>query len=130
MITMRWSLTLQITGSPAVAVASPPVEVEAIDRVEAVIAPGDSDKVLEIQPGASASVRLLLITSSRYGSDLSFKVSDGATDSDPVTLDSPQVFSGSAVTLFGVAPQQLKFSNTSADQPATVAIQVARDATP
>jgi len=34
------------------------------------------------------------------------------------------------VALFGVVPRQLKFSNSSPDQPANVDILVARDATP
>jgi len=129
MITMNWTVTLQITGSPTIATASPTAIIQAVDRIEAVIAPGDADKVLEVQPGAAAEVRLILVKSTRYGSDLSFKVSDGATDSDAVTLDTPQLFSGGAVALFGLAPQQLKFTNTGAD-PATVEIHVARDAAP
>jgi hypothetical protein len=92
--------------------------------------PGDADKVLEIQPSGLAAVHLLLIKSSSYGSHLSFKASDGTTDSNAVTLDSPQLFSGGGVTLFGLAPHQLKFTNTSTDKPATVEIHVARDATP
>ena len=129
MITMNWTLTLQITGSPTIATTSPAATIQAVDRIEAVIAPSDADKVLEVQPGAAAEVRLLLVKSTRYGSDLSFKVSDGTTDSDAVTLDTPQLFSGGAVALFGLAPQQLKFTNTGAD-PATVEIHVARDAAP
>ena len=74
---------------------------------------------------------MLAIKSSSYGAHLSFKASDGTTDSTmAVTLDSPQVFSGGSMALFGVAPQQLKFTNTSTDKPANVQIIVARDATP
>ena len=129
MITMNWTVMLQITGSPTIATASPSTAIQAVDRIEAVVAPGDIDKVLEVQPGAATDVRLLLVKSTRYGTDLSFKVSDGATDSSVVTLDSPQLFSGGAVALFGLAPQQFKFTNTGAD-PATVEIHVARDAAP
>lgn len=129
MITLNWTVTLQITGSPTIATASPPTTIQAVDRIEAVIAPGDTDHVLEVQPSAAAEVRLILVKSTRYGSDLNFKVSDGATDLDAVTLDTPQLFSGAAVTLFGLAPQQLKFTNNGAD-PATVEIHVARDAAP
>jgi hypothetical protein len=129
MITMNWTVTLQISGSPTIATASPTATIQAVDRIVAVVEPGDADKVLEVQPGAATEVHLLLVKSTRYGSDLSFKVSDGATDSDVVTLDTPQLFSGGAIALFGLAPQQLKFTNTGAD-PATVEIHVAREAAP
>src|ERR1700720_3778412 len=102
MITMNWTVTLQISGSPTVATASAPTAIQAVDRIEAVIAPGDADKGLEVQPSPATEGRLLLGKSTRYGTDLSFKVSDGATDSDAVTLDTPQLFSGGAVALFGL----------------------------
>jgi hypothetical protein len=128
MISVSWSITLQVTGNQALSVTRAPLDVQAIDRIEAVIAPGDSDKPLQIQPGGLAAIRLLLVTSSSYGSHISFKVSDGASDSAAVTLDSPQLFSGGGIAIFTVAPHQLKFTNTSTDKPATVQIYVARDA--
>jgi len=106
------------------------MDVEATDRIEVLIAPGDTDKILQIQPGGLAAVQLVLIKSSSYGNHLTFKASDGTTDSAAVTLDGPQLFSGGGVALFGVAPHQLKFANSSTDKPATVEIHVARDATP
>jgi hypothetical protein len=130
MISVSWSVTLQVAGSPAVSVSRVPIDVEATDRIEVLIAPGDTDKVLEIQPGGLAAVQLLLIKSSSYGSHLTFKASDGTTDSSAVRLDSPQLFSGGGVALFGIAPHHLKFTNSSTDKPATVEIHVARDATP
>jgi len=130
MATLTWSITLQVSGSSSIALSRAPVAVEATDRIEVAIAPGDSDKVVDIQPGAVAAIHVLLITSSSFGAHLSFKVSDGTTDSPAVTLDSPQIFSGGSVALFGVAPRRLKFSNTSVDKPATVDVLVARDATP
>ena len=72
-----------------------------------------------------------MIKSNRYDAAFSFKVSDGPTNSAPVTLDGPQVFTGGSVALFGRAPRQLKFSvNASSNQTAIVEIFVARDATP
>jgi len=130
MPSMSWSVTLQISGSPALAVARAPVDVEAVDRIEAVIAPGDNNKVLDIQPGGLGAIHVLLIKSSSYGPHMSFKVSDGVADSNSVVLDSPQLFSGGGVALFNLAPRQLKLSNSSTDQSATVEILVARDATP
>jgi hypothetical protein len=130
MSSVTWSVTLQISGNPTVSVSQSPIQVQANDRIEALIAPGDTDKVLLIQPSGLAAVHLLLIKSSSYGSHLTFKAGDGTTDSKAVTLDGPQLFSGGGVALFGVAPHQLKFTNSSTDKPATVEINVARDATP
>lgn len=130
MATISLMVTLQVAGSPAISIAGLPVASEAIDKIEATIAPGDTDKVLDIQPGGLNAVQLLVVKSSSYGAHLSFKASDGATDSGKVVLDGPQLFSGGGVALLGVAPKQCKFTNTSADKPANVEIYVARDATP
>ncbi len=130
MSSMSWVVTLQISGFPAISVSRAPTEVEAVDHVEASIAPGDKAKVVEIQPGALSQVSVLLIKSSSYGPHLTFKVSDGTTDSAPIVLDGPQLFSGGGIALFGLAPHQLKFTNTSADKPAALEIHVVRDATP
>jgi len=104
--------------------------VEATDRIEVTIDPGDTDKVVDIEPGGAASIQLRLVKSTRYGTPFSFKASDGSTDSSAVTLDGPQVYIGGSVALFGLDPHQLKFTNTSPDQSAAIAIFVARDATP
>jgi len=130
MATLTWSITVSVSGSNPMAVSRAPVTVEATDRIEVEIAPSDANKIVDIQPGNTSALHLLLIKSSSYGAHLTFKVSDGATDSTAVTLDSPQVFSGGSVAVFGLAPRQLKFSNTSASTSANVEILVARDATP
>lgn len=130
MASLSWSLTVQISGGPAVILTRPATEIEATDRIEVSIQPGDTDKLVDLQPGGSSAVHLLLIKSSSYGAHLSVTVGDGTTDAAPLTLDSPQIFSGGGVALFGVAPRQMKFTNTSSDKPASVEILVARDATP
>lgn len=129
MATLSWSLTIQVSSSAPMILSRQPVEVEAIDRIEVSIQPGDSDKVIDLQPGGSSAIHLLAVKSSAYGKHLSFKVSDGTSDSSSLTLDSPQIFSGGSVALFGVAPHQMKFTNSSGT-PADVEILVARDATP
>jgi hypothetical protein len=106
------------------------MEVEATDRIEVSIQPGDTDKVIDLQPGENSAMHLLVIKSSSYGAHLSFKVGDGTTDSPSLTLDSPQIFSGGGIALFGVAPRQIKFTNTGSDKPAVVEVLAARDATP
>ncbi len=131
MATLSWSMTVQVTDSAALSISRSPIEAEGIDRIDVTIAPGDTNKLVNIQSGAANSIHLLTISSSSYGPHLSFKANDGAADSaTTVILDSPQIFSGGSVALFGLAPRQLKFSNSSTDKPANIQILVARDATP
>jgi len=131
MATLSWSMTVQIADSAAISITRTPIEAEGVDRIDVTIAPGDTNKLVNIQSGAASSIHLLTVTSSNYGAHLSFKANDGTTDSaTAVTLDSPQIFSGGSVALFGLAPRQLKFTNSSTDKPAKVQILVARDATP
>ena len=127
---LSWKTIVQIGGT-TLTTAAGPTPVEAIDTVEVLLAPGDSEKVVDLQPGGAAAIRLLVIKSSLYGEDIVYKAGDGTTDSDvELTLDGPQIFTAGSVALFGLDPRQLKFSNASADKKATVMILVARDATP
>jgi len=127
MVSMSWSATLQVSGSPAVSVIRPPITVEAVDRIEAVIAPGEQDKAVAVQPGAIAAIHVLLVKSSLYSKNLSFKANDGATDSTAIVLDSPQLFSGGGLAAIKIAPRSLKFSNSGPDV-ATVEVIVVRNA--
>lgn len=131
MAKVSWSTSIQTAGGPTVSVVQDPVDAEATDRVEISVAPGDVDKVVNLQPGPASGVLLLSIKSNNYGNgtDISYLVSDGATDSAKVTLSGPQVFSGGSVGLFTVDPKILKFSNAGASA-ADIEIFVARDATP
>ncbi|AGA89617.1 hypothetical protein Thimo_0778 [Thioflavicoccus mobilis 8321] len=130
MAEMSWTVSIQISGGPNLSASSAPQSVEATDRVAVTLAAGDSDRVIELQPGAASAIRLILIKSSRYGAEFTAKASDGVTDSEPVTLDGPQVLTAGTAALLGVAPQQLKLSNASADQDIEIEVFVARDATP
>lgn len=130
MPSMSWNVNIQVAGSAPITAPAAAQPVEATDSIQVTIDPGDSDKVVDIQPGGAAAIQLLLIKSNRYGTPFSFKASDGSTDSSAVTLDGPQVYSGGSIALFAVDPLQLKFTNTSPDQSADIAIFVARDATP
>ena len=125
-----WTLSIQATGQSPISVSQAAQAVEAVDRIVVSLAPGDTDKVVNIQPGSAAAIALLLVKSDRYGSDFSFTASDGSTDSSPVTLDAAQIYTNGSVALFGVDPQQLKLTNSSTDQTAEIEIFVARDATP
>jgi hypothetical protein len=130
MANLSWAVNVQVDGRMAISASTPAEAAEAIESLQVTIAPGDTDKVVDLMPGAGSSVELIVIKSSRYGSDLDFKASDGTTDSDPVKLSAPQVYSRGSVALFGLDPNKLKFTNASATESADVAIFVARDATP
>ncbi|MDF3308913.1 hypothetical protein P3H15_28260 [Rhodococcus sp. T2V] len=127
---ISWVVNVQVDGRVAMSVSTPAESAEAIESLEVTIAAGDTDKVVDLIPGEGTSVKVVVIKSSFYGDDVSFKASDGSTDSDPVTLSAPQVYAGGSVALFGLNPNQLKFTNASATKSADVAIFVARDATP
>jgi putative salt-induced outer membrane protein YdiY len=131
MANLSWAVTVQVDGRVAMSASTAATPVEATESLQVAIAPGDTDKVVDLMPGAGESLHVLVIKSSFYGDDeLSFKASDGATDSDPVTLSSPQAYTSGSAALFGLDPNQLKFTNTSTTETANVAIFVARDATP
>lgn len=132
MANISWGVTVQVDGRVQMSASTAAHPAEAIESLLVTIAPGDTDTVVNLMPGAGASVHVLIIKSSFYGEsgELTFKVSDGATDSDPVTLNAPQTYTSGSVALFGLDPNQLKFTNSSATESANVAIFVARDATP
>lgn len=134
------SASFQIPGGPTLS-ATASLEIEAYDRIDVTLKPGDNEKTVEIQPGAASQLRLLVIKSSLYdaGGDLTYVVSDGTNDSDPVNIDAPQIFmGGGAVGLFGVdPPKSVKFTNSltpagpsDTSKDAYIEILVGRDATP
>jgi hypothetical protein len=130
--TINAAASFAVPGGPTLVVNSV-ITAEAYDRIDIEVNPGDTDKRVEIQPGAAAQIRLLVIKSSLYGSQITYHARDGTTDSDDVTLDGPQVFIGAgAIALFAVAPKMLEFSNTNSDpaKKAQIEILVGRDATP
>jgi hypothetical protein len=103
--------------------------VDAYDKISVTVPDGTSDMAVELQPGGTGSVRLLLVKSSQYGEALKYTVNAGTTDH---VLDEPHVLIGTgAVGLFGSEPTKLVFDNAlGAGKDAQVQILVARDATP
>jgi hypothetical protein len=119
---INWTLNVQVVGGPKVA-ASDVLEVDAYDKIEAVI-PAGASATVNVQPSGGA--QFLLITASSY-ENLTYKVDASGTT---VTLDDPHVLIGSgAVSLLGSTQSQFAFSNGSAAD-VTVNILVGRDATP
>ena len=121
---ISWSFKVQVTGGPSV-VASDTLEVDAYDKIEAVI-PAAGSATINVQPGDGA--QFLLITATAY-EDLTYEV-DPSDDTTVVTLDAAHVLIGEgAVSLLGATQNQFVFSNASAAD-VTVSILVGRDAIP
>lgn len=144
MASLNLTLSAQVVGGPQVS-ASRAKQIEAYDKVDIVINPGDADVAVNIQPGAAAQVGFLLIKSSLYSQapadqKLTYVVSDGGTDfpaaGDGLELNDPHVYIGGALAVFGLAPTTLRFTSTYVADPAdptvnqaVVEILVGRDAT-
>lgn len=62
-------LNLQVVNGPKLQISRSKT-VEAYDKIEVAIDPGNTDKSVEIQPGGGSQVSLLLIQSSLYGSEI------------------------------------------------------------
>ena len=119
---INWTLNVQVVGGPKVS-ASDTLDVEAYDKIEAVIPAGGS-ATIDVQPGTGA--QFLLITAGSYA-DMTYEVDSSGTT---VTLDGPHVLIGSgAVGLLGSTQNQFEFSNAGGED-VTVDILVGRDATP
>jgi hypothetical protein len=103
--------------------------VDAYDKISITVPDGANDMEVELQPGGTGSVRLLLVKSTQYGDELKYKVNTGSTEH---VLDQPHVLIGTgAVGLFGSEPTKLVFDNAlGAGKDAQIQILVARDATP
>lgn len=126
--TLSWTINVHMSGAPAISASRAAATLEGYDHVQVVVEPDGKEKTVEVQPGPADRVSLLLISSSHYGKELSFKASDGKKDSAAVLLTEPQVLAGSAVGLLGVAPNLLKITNTIKDQPVTVEVFAFRNA--
>lgn len=125
--TVNLSLRVSVASGPSISI-SKAVTVEAYDKIDVTVAAGDSDKVVEIQPGASSQVQILLIKASEYGADLTYKVHDVAAT--PIVLDQDQLYLGQGqVGLLGAQIDKLLFTNNLANN-VTIEILVGRDATP
>ncbi|MDM0030054.1 hypothetical protein [Variovorax saccharolyticus] len=132
---VKMSVSLKVAGGPALAVNFAE-DVEAYDVIEVTVPPNTPAFVVQLQPAAAARVNLMLIQSDRYGAEITYKASDGAADSDAVTLHGPQLFGRGTLSLFGLNVLSLKFGNAHpapvGDAPALAAriqIVVGRDAT-
>ncbi len=125
------TLSIAIAGAQSVSASSPVIEAEATGQIDVDLEADGAEVTVEIQPSASSQLHVLLLSSSYYGSDLTYVFSDGTADAAAtLTLDGPQMFSAGNLGAIGVNPTQIKLTMASSGEDATVSIFVARDATP
>ena len=125
------TLSIAIAGAQSVSASSTVIEAEATGQINVDLEADGAEVTVEIQPSASSQLHVLLLSSSYYGSDLTYVFSDGTADAaDTLTLDGPQMFSAGNLGAIGVNPTQVKLTMASSGEAATVSIFVARDATP
>lgn len=126
-VKLAYSLSIQVAAGPSIA-ASSSLEVEAYDKVQVLVADGESDRAVNIGPGGAGLMQFLSVTATDYDSGLTYKVNDAAANAIP--LDAPHLFIGAgAVGLLDNEPTQLLFANATGSD-VTVHILVGRDATP
>ncbi|MBD2232771.1 hypothetical protein [Phormidium tenue] len=125
MASLNLTLNAQVVGGPQVS-ASRTKQIEAYDKVDVMINPGDTDVEVTIQPGAAGQVGFLLIKSSLYSQaaadqKLTYFVVDGGSDfpaaGDGLELNDPHVYIGGALAVFGLAPRALRFTSTYVADP-------------
>ncbi|WP_017296911.1 hypothetical protein [Nodosilinea nodulosa] len=130
MASLNLTLNAQVVGGPQVSVARTR-QIEAYDKVDVVINPGDTDIEVDIQPGAATQVGFLLIKSSLYSQaaadqKLTYVVTDGGTDfpaaGDGLELNDPHIYIGGALAVFGLAPKTLRFTSTYVPDAANPAV--------
>ncbi len=122
---INWTINVQVVGGPKVS-ASDTLEVEAYDKIEAIVPANGSVKV-DVQPGTGAQI--LLITAGSY-ENITYKVVSGSGSNSAVILDGPHILIGAgAVGLLGGTQKQFEFTNNGSDE-VVVDVLVGRDATP
>lgn len=131
---ITWSQSASVGGGPKLHTTQA-LEVEAYDKIVVQVPGGPSatpaTTTVAVQPSSAAgAVKLLIISSSRYGEDLTFTVA-GTGGVEDVVLDAQLMLAGEgAVSLLGAVPSSITFSNGfGTGQTVDVTILVGRAAT-
>ncbi len=120
---IRWSFDATVSDDSSVSFARV-LQVDAIDRIVKSLDAGES-VTAQVQPSAAADVRLLVITATAYGADLTYRV--GASTQD-IALDAPHIFAGAGmIGRLPSAPNEFAFTNGLTDA-VTVTVLVGRTA--
>src|SRR5215470_14345294 len=78
---MSWKLNVEIQSGPNIIVTNT-VQADAYDRIEVKIPDSTAAPTatsVDVQPGVTGKMELLLIRSTRYGNNLKYKVHDNTT---------------------------------------------------
>ncbi len=128
---ITFTLSVAIAGGKTVTASSGVIEAEATGQIDIDLTADGTEVTVEIQPGASSQLHVLLLSSTYYSPDLTYVFSDGIDNADEtLTLDGPQMFSAGNLGAIGVSPKVIKLTMAATGENATVSIFVARDATP
>ncbi len=130
---LKTSIKLSLVGGPEWNIEHRQT-IDAYDIVEVILDPGTTDRVVELQPAPAPRINLFAIQSSLYGAEITFKSTDGGSDSSAIALLGPQIYGNGGAALFSVVPRSIKLSNSHAaadlTKRARVQILIGRDATP
>jgi hypothetical protein len=129
-VKVNWVVNVQVVDGPKLPAADS-LELEAYDFIKVDIEAGASEVEVEVQPGSSTGVQLLMVRAAKFSDELSYSVNVAEADPDGrFTLDSLHFLVGSgAMGFLGAAPESLFFYNDGAET-AQVSVLVGRDATP
>ena len=122
------TLNVQVVGGPSYP-DSRTIEVEAYDVIEVVIPGGTiqtpGTAAVNVQPGSAGQVKFLMINSSVYDTNLTYKVDTSTVE---VKLDAPLLLIGDgAVRLLGETQKAFAFTNKAgSNKSASVKILVGR----
>jgi hypothetical protein len=116
------TLSVQIPTGPSVSVAWT-VKADAYDRASVTVAHGQTGK-LQLQPGAAPNVLLMVLTSTDYSGNVTYKLNGTA-----MAIKGPQIVAGSGlVNSLPAPPQTITFDNTAGAADVTLDVLVLRTA--
>jgi hypothetical protein len=131
---LTWSLNVAIVNGPQFSEAKT-LTFDAYDKIDVSLPAGTvngdavtpATQTVEVQPGAAGQVQFLLLVSSVYDANLTYKVDGGQA----LKLDAPLMLGNSGtVTLIGSTQNKFVFSNAvSPVTPVSISILVGRKAT-
>ena len=124
-LNITWTLNVQVSGGPNLA-NSEKIDIDAYDRVTVTL-DSTASKTLEVQPGGAGKVNFLLVRSSKYGDNLTFKVNAAGNPAHKLT--GPLVLVGAdGVALLDEPPNTLIITNNLPQPAAVIEILVGRKA--
>ena len=124
--TIKYSLSFQVVGGTTIPITGE-IYPEAYEKIKIDVPNATEDLSVNLQPDGTNMGEFLLIKSSTYGSELTYKVNDPTATE--IILDGPNAFIGKgAVGILDSSPETLIFSN-NIGKDVTVEILLGRDAT-